>query len=104
MLLMDIINYLRNKIAPNKQHSIRSKKIHKLKKTPKRKFNTMNENSNIDSEIAENLEKIATIEHKEDDFVCPLCLKFIVCAVITPCGHTFCEICLEEYLLYFPVR
>lgn len=104
MLLMDIIKYLRNKIAPKKQPSNRSKKIHKLKKTPKHKSDLPNESNNLDSEVAENLEKIASIDHKEDDFICPLCLKFIVCAVITPCGHTFCEICLEEYLLYFPVR
>lgn len=32
---------------------------------------------------------------------CPLCLDFICNAITTACGHTFCEECISEYLLYF---
>jgi hypothetical protein len=32
-------------------------------------------------------------------FLCPLCLKLIFRCVTTVCGHSFCEVCLDEYLL-----
>jgi hypothetical protein len=32
-------------------------------------------------------------------FLCPLCLKLIYRCVTTVCGHSFCEMCLDEYLL-----
>ncbi len=100
---MDIINYLRNKIHPKVPSPSRIRKIRKLKKTRNTKEDANTESAEISPEVAENLEKISLIEHKEDDFICPLCLRFISCSVITPCGHAFCEVCLEEYLLYFPV-
>jgi hypothetical protein len=37
-------------------------------------------------------------------FLCPLCLKLIYRCVTTVCGHSFCEMCLDEYLLVKPVR
>ena len=36
-------------------------------------------------------------------FLCPLCLKLIFRCVTTVCGHSFCEVCLDEYLLIKPV-
>lgn len=36
-------------------------------------------------------------------FLCPLCLKLIYRCVTTVCGHSFCEVCLDEYLLIKPV-
>lgn len=47
------------------------------------------------------LEELRNIVHQENDFVCPICLKYIVSALSLKCGHTYCEICLHEYLLYF---
>ena len=38
---------------------------------------------------------------EENDFICKICLDFIVSAVTTKCGHSFCEICLFDYLMYF---
>jgi hypothetical protein len=32
-------------------------------------------------------------------FLCPICLKLIYRCVTTVCGHSFCEVCLDEYLL-----
>lgn len=32
-------------------------------------------------------------------FLCPLCLKLIYRCVTAVCGHSFCEMCLDEYLL-----
>ena len=31
--------------------------------------------------------------------ICPLCLKFQYKCVTAFCGHSFCEKCLEEYLI-----
>ena len=35
------------------------------------------------------------------DFVCVICMDLIVNSVTTKCGHSFCEICLSEYLAFF---
>ena len=50
------------------------------------------------------IQEIAEINHKQDDLICGICLEFITCAVTSVCGHTFCEICIYEYLLYFVVN
>ena len=42
----------------------------------------------------------AQIRHAQTDIICPICLKYIVCAVTTKCGHAFCDTCILEYLLY----
>lgn len=34
---------------------------------------------------------------------CPLCLDYFVKPITTKCGHSFCEYCIDEYLLHFPV-
>ena len=34
------------------------------------------------------------------EFICPLCLKLIQKCVTTLCGHSYCESCLEDYLLF----
>lgn len=31
---------------------------------------------------------------------CPICKDFIVHSVTTNCEHTFCEVCLTDYMLY----
>jgi len=38
------------------------------------------------------------------EFICPICLKLIQKCVTTLCGHSFCESCLEDYLIYKEVR
>ena len=34
------------------------------------------------------------------EFICPICLKLIQKCVTTLCGHSYCESCLEDYLLF----
>ena len=44
------------------------------------------------------------LEHRgetQDDLVCKICYRFIVKSVVTKCGHSFCEKCLYDYLLFF---
>ena len=46
------------------------------------------------------------LQDKQDDdssfyqFICPLCFKLMQRCVTTVCGHSFCEYCLDEYLIY----
>lgn len=35
-------------------------------------------------------------------FICPLCLKLMQKCVTTLCGHSYCEACLDNYLIYKP--
>ena len=38
----------------------------------------------------------------EDSFsklMCPLCLKLMFKCMTTVCGHSFCERCIDEYML-----
>lgn len=44
-----------------------------------------------------------TSDHSFREFVCPICLKLIQKCVTTMCGHSYCEACLEDYLLFKPV-
>ena len=71
-----------------------SKKIKKIGKNKKTKLAKRPTNTRL---------KIAEIKHMEDDFICAICLKFIVNISISPCGHSFCSYCLKIYLLYLPV-
>ena len=34
------------------------------------------------------------------EFICPLCFKLMQKCVTTVCGHSYCEHCLDEYLIY----
>jgi hypothetical protein len=33
------------------------------------------------------------------NLICPLCLKFLYKCTTTICGHSFCERCIDEYLI-----
>lgn len=33
------------------------------------------------------------------NLICPLCLNFMYKSTTTVCGHSFCERCLDEYLI-----
>lgn len=46
--------------------------------------------------------QLTKIEHLQDDLICPLCLKFLVHATVTKCGHTYCYICFQELVLVSP--
>ena len=32
-----------------------------------------------------------------DKMICPLCFRFICKCVTTFCGHSYCEMCFDEY-------
>ena len=34
------------------------------------------------------------------EFMCPLCMKLIHKCVTTLCGHSYCDSCLDDYLIY----
>jgi hypothetical protein len=42
----------------------------------------------------------ATVKLEGVDFSCPVCTELIYKPVTTPCGHTFCEVCLAMALAY----
>ena len=55
-----------------------------------------------DEEVSE--KQIGGVDRSAEDafkeFICPICLKLIQKCVTTLCGHSFCESCLEDYLLF----
>ena len=46
------------------------------------------------------LECSKTADTAFKDFICPICLKLIQKCVTTISGHSYCESCLDDYLLY----
>lgn len=46
--------------------------------------------------------KLVSLRHTNPDLICPICLQFIVSAVNSACGHSYCEVCFEEMLLITP--
>jgi hypothetical protein len=34
-----------------------------------------------------------------NNLICPLCLKFLCKCTTTACGHSFCERCIDEFLI-----
>ena len=38
------------------------------------------------------------------NLICPLCLNFMYKCNTTVCGHSFCERCLDEYLIIRKVK
>ena len=89
-----MMNKLINMLA--KPKIAQNKKITKMKHS---KTNINDQGSNLIKEV----ESITSLSHEEDDFICSLCLHFVCPAAITSCGHLFCEYCIGEYLLFFPV-
>ena len=50
---------------------------------------------------AENIvEGLKASDNAFKEFICPICLKLIQKCVTTLCGHSYCESCLEDYLLF----
>ena len=43
---------------------------------------------------------VKTGEDAFKEFICPLCMKLIYKCVTTLCGHSYCEGCLDDYLIY----
>ena len=42
--------------------------------------------------------------HGFKNLICPLCLSFMYKCTTTVCGHSFCERCLDEYLILRRVK
>ena len=112
---MELYKYVKKKFSENKktENDSRQKRIKKVSKDERKKqkrrestekkstLSSKHKNSSIS--LKREIDGIVTIKNRDDDFICALCLRFIACSVITPCGHVFCELCLQEYLLLFPV-
>lgn len=45
-------------------------------------------------------EEAPVAQKKRKRCKCPICTEIIVKCVITNCGHTFCEYCLEQSMMY----
>jgi hypothetical protein len=48
------------------------------------------------------MQKVMGDKEDEDQFsklMCPLCLKLMYKCMTTICGHSFCERCIDEYML-----
>lgn len=39
----------------------------------------------------------------DEDFMCQICLQPFVQPLDTPCGHTFCHVCMHNYLKVNPM-
>ena len=48
--------------------------------------------------------ELARVRHTNADVICPICLKFMCQAVTANCGHSYCDLCVNEYLLVAPVN
>jgi hypothetical protein len=88
-----------------KQESILSRLIQKDEKKLKSSSEKEIEIENVkeDNNEDEEIRFLSEIKHSDHDFICPICLKYIVSATTTVCGHTFCEMCISEYLLFYSV-
>ena len=80
----------------------RGKKIKKMKSVARVETNLKLAEDELADKTTKVL-KLAEIVHDSDDLICSICLNFICASVTTVCGHTFCEVCIYEYLLYFVV-
>ena len=57
-------------------------------------------NTDNKSKLAESKAGLVDKEDAFKEFICPICLKIIQKCVTTLCGHSFCECCLENYLIF----
>lgn len=48
--------------------------------------------------------KVNNEEYDINSLICSLCFNFMYKCVTTFCGHSFCEQCLDEYLILKKVR
>ena len=63
--------------------------------------------SNSDVEMSESEEGNQVGDVQQNGFknlMCPLCLNVMYKSTTTACGHSFCERCLDEYLIIRKVR
>ena len=44
------------------------------------------------------------VEKQFKSFICPLCFRMMYKCTTTVCGHSFCEMCLDEYLIIRKVK
>lgn len=109
-MIYKLINYLKRKMIRKddiKKSDERITRYKKIKKRDLKQGHKKNEEKilkQIEEEKTNKLIELSEINHKQDDFICSICLNFISKTITTVCGHNFCEICIYEYLLYFVVN
>ena len=54
---------------------------------------------NPDRRVIRELLDFVELRHTSEDLICPICLKFIAQANCLTCGHTYCEMCINELTL-----
>lgn len=69
------------------------------KKKERRPVATPDASSEARDQQARLVSEVTSIRHESTDLICPICLKFVCHATLTECGHSFCDVCLLEYLL-----
>ena len=58
---------------------------------------------NLSQNKAKKAKAQKTLDNEEEafkEFMCPLCMKLIQKCVTTLCGHSYCDSCLDDYLIY----
>ena len=56
----------------------------------------------LQTENSQKETELPTVNLSPDDFECSLCIRMLWQPVNTPCGHTFCRICLNRSLDHTP--
>jgi formate dehydrogenase maturation protein FdhE len=83
--------FYKNNLSDLETEYFEEKRISQRIKMDYFKFNSSGENLNS---IKQNY-----LNQVNNELLCPLCASLLVLPVIASCGHTFCRVCVYEYLI-----